>query len=58
MSKVLIISASDSSLPAMKAGIEILDEFGVNYTLTISSAHRSPERTLELIKDFHKNDWF
>jgi len=56
MSKVLIISASDSSVPAMKAAQEILDEFGVSYTHTISSAHRSPERTLELIKDFQKNE--
>ncbi len=56
MSKVLIISASDSSVPAMKAAQEILDEFGVSYTHTISSAHRSPERTLELILDFQKNE--
>src|SRR3989344_844401 len=55
MSKVLIISASDSSVPAMKAAQEILNEFEVSYTHTISSAHRSPERTLELIKDFQKN---
>lgn len=54
MSKVLIIAASDSSLPAMNNAEKVLNEFGVDYTLTISSAHRSPERTLELVKDFQK----
>lgn len=56
MNRVLIIAASDSSLPAMKAASETLEEFGVDYNLTISSAHRSPKRTLELIEDFQKND--
>lgn len=55
MSKVLIIAASDSSLPAMNNAEKILDEFGVDYELTISSAHRSPDRTLQLVKDFEKN---
>ena len=55
MSKVLIIAASDSSLPAMNGAEKILDEFGVGYELTISSAHRSPKRTLELVENFQKN---
>lgn len=55
MAKILIIAASDSSLPAMNAAEKILTEFGVDYELTISSAHRSPERTLKLVKDFEKS---
>lgn len=55
MNKILIIAASDSSLPAMNGAQEILDEFGVGYELTISSAHRSPKRTLELVENFQKN---
>lgn len=47
--KVLIIAASDSSLPVMKETAKVLDEFGVEYEITISSAHRSPDRTEELI---------
>ena len=54
MTKVLIIAASDSSLPAMQGAKDILEEFGIDYKLTISSAHRSPKRTLELVEDFHK----
>lgn len=55
MKKVLIISASDSNLPVMNEAAKVLDEFGVNYELTISSAHRSPERTLELVEKAKKN---
>ncbi len=55
MRKVLIISASDSDLETMKEAGKVLDEFGVEYELTISSAHRSPERTVELVKKFHED---
>lgn len=48
--QVLIISASDSDLPLMKETAKVLDEFGVGYEMTISSAHRSPERTKELVE--------
>lgn len=50
--KVLIISASDSELEIMKEAVKVLDEFGVENELTISSAHRSPERTTKLVSDF------
>ncbi len=50
MSEVLIISASDSDLDIMKEAGKILEDFGVEYELTISSAHRSPDRTKELVE--------
>lgn len=53
---VLLIAASDSSLPAMDPAAAVLKEFGVSYTFTISSAHRSPERTITLIETFQKNN--
>lgn len=52
MSKVLVISASDSEIETMKEASKVLEEFGVEYELTISSAHRSPERTLKLVEGF------
>lgn len=55
MNKVLIISASDSNLPVMQEAVDVLKEFGVEYELTISSAHRSPERTVKLVGEFHQN---
>ncbi len=55
MKKVLVIAASESDLPIMNDAGKILEEFGVEYEMTISSAHRSPERTVELVKEFQKN---
>ena len=51
--QVAIISASDSDLPVMSQAAKILEEFGVSYDLTISSAHRSPEKTVEYVKNAH-----
>lgn len=42
-----IIMGSDSDLPIMKQAAEILEEFGVEYELTIVSAHRTPERMFD-----------
>lgn len=56
MKKVLVISASDSNLPVMEGATKTLDEFGVEYELTISSAHRSPDRTVKLVKEFYVNE--
>ena len=35
---------SDSDLPVMKEAAEILDQFEVEYELTVVSAHRTPDR--------------
>ncbi len=45
-----IIMGSDSDLPVMKQAAEILDEFGIDYELTIVSAHRTPERMFQYAK--------
>jgi len=55
MKQVLIISASDSDLDTMKEAGKVLEEFGVEYDLTISSAHRSPQRTVELVEKAHND---
>lgn len=51
MKKVLIITGSDSDLPMMEEATKILEKFGVGYEMTISSAHRSPDRTREVIEE-------
>jgi len=48
--KVLILMGSDSDLPVMSKACEVLKEMGVGYEMHISSAHRLPERTMELAK--------
>jgi len=45
--KVGIIMGSDSDLPVMKEAADFLDEIGIQYELTIVSAHRTPKRMYE-----------
>jgi len=45
--KVGIIMGSDSDLPVMRAAADILTELGVDFELTIVSAHRTPQRLYE-----------
>jgi phosphoribosylaminoimidazole carboxylase PurE protein len=44
---VAIVMGSDSDLPVMQETARILAEFRVPFEMTVSSAHRSPERTAE-----------
>jgi phosphoribosylaminoimidazole carboxylase PurE protein len=46
--KVLIVIGSDSDLPVMEEAGKVLEGLGIPYTLTVASAHRSPERTRQL----------
>jgi 5-(carboxyamino)imidazole ribonucleotide mutase len=43
MAKVGIVMGSDSDLPVMSKAAEILEQFGVDYEMTIISAHRMPD---------------
>ncbi|MFH1832841.1 MAG: 5-(carboxyamino)imidazole ribonucleotide mutase [Candidatus Levyibacteriota bacterium] len=52
---VAIILGSDSDLPVMSNAAKVLEEFKVDYSMTISSAHRSPARTESYVKDCLKN---
>ncbi len=47
---VAIIAASDSDLKIMSEAAKVLEEFGVPYEITISSAHRSPAQTVEFVE--------
>lgn len=49
-----IIMGSDSDLPVMKEAAEVLEDFGINYELTITSAHRTPDRMFEYAKNAEK----
>ena len=50
--KIGIILGSDSDYPTMEKGIALLNSFGVPFEAEVSSAHRTPERTLQLIRKF------
>lgn len=43
--KVAIVLGSDSDYPVIEDMVRILNEFEIPHELTVSSAHRSPDRT-------------
>lgn len=49
--QVLIMMGSDSDLAVMREAADILDRFGVPWEMRISSAHRSPARTMALASE-------
>ena len=50
MSKVGIVMGSDSDLPVMSKAAEFLDKMGIDYEMTIISAHREPDIFFEWAK--------
>ena len=42
-----ILMGSDSDLPIMQEAAVMLQEFGIEYEMTIASAHRTPKKVLE-----------
>ncbi len=53
--QVAIFMGSKSDLPLMREAAEVLKKFGVSYDMTVTSAHRTPDRTEKLIKAFEAN---
>ncbi|KAH0601793.1 hypothetical protein MHUMG1_00672 [Metarhizium humberi] len=48
---VLVTMGSDSDLPVLKAGIDILNQFGVPWEVDITSAHRTPAKMAQVATD-------
>ncbi|MDB5204902.1 MAG: 5-(carboxyamino)imidazole ribonucleotide mutase [Candidatus Taylorbacteria bacterium] len=49
-----IIMGSDSDLAVMHEAAKIIEEFGVEFEITIVSAHRTPDRLVEYAKGAEK----
>lgn len=49
--KVSILMGSASDLPVMAEAGKILDKYEVPFELAVTSAHRSPERTLTIVRE-------
>lgn len=47
MSRIGIIMGSDSDLPIMKEACSVLEEFSIDYEVTVCSAHRLPQETAD-----------
>lgn len=52
--QVLIIVGSDSDIPVVEETGKILEEFGIEYEMTIASAHRTPAIVGKLSKEAEK----
>ncbi|MFP4084088.1 MAG: 5-(carboxyamino)imidazole ribonucleotide mutase [Desulfonatronovibrio sp.] len=54
MVKVAIFMGSKSDLDKVKPCAGVLDELGVEYFMTVTSAHRTPDRTKKLIREMEE----
>lgn len=52
--KLAILMGSDSDYPVFKKGIKFLKERGIPFRMEVTSAHRTPERTISLVREFEE----
>ncbi len=50
MAKVGIVMGSDSDMPIMSKAADVLEELGIDFEMTIISAHREPEEFFQYAK--------
>ncbi|MEN8162996.1 MAG: 5-(carboxyamino)imidazole ribonucleotide mutase, partial [Acidobacteriota bacterium] len=48
--EVVILMGSSSDWKHLKGAVGILEELGISFRVHVSSAHRTPERTVELVR--------
>ena len=56
MAKVGIVMGSDSDLKVMSKAADMLEELGIEYELTIISAHREPDELIEWTRGAEDRD--
>ncbi|MBI2567153.1 MAG: 5-(carboxyamino)imidazole ribonucleotide mutase [Candidatus Schekmanbacteria bacterium] len=49
--RVLILLGSESDLPQIESGVELLRALAIPFRATVASAHRSPERVRQLVME-------
>lgn len=54
MARVEIVMGSDSDLPVMRRAAEVLADFGVDYTVSVASAHRTPDAVAQMASSAHE----
>jgi 5-(carboxyamino)imidazole ribonucleotide mutase len=52
---VLILMGSKSDWKHLQGAVEVLETLGVSFAVHISSAHRTPERTIDLVRAAEKD---
>ena len=56
MAKVGIVMGSDSDLKVMSKAADMLEELGIEYEITIISAHRQPDALIEWVRGAEARD--
>jgi 5-(carboxyamino)imidazole ribonucleotide mutase len=51
---VVLFIGSESDFEVVRDGLETLKKYGVPHALEITSAHRSPERTIKLVREYEE----
>jgi len=54
--KVAIVTGSDSDLSIIKETVEILEKFGIGVYISITSAHRTPEKIKKFLKEVENKE--
>jgi 5-(carboxyamino)imidazole ribonucleotide mutase len=49
--KVLVITGSETDLPKMEQSAEMLDALGISSATVVASAHRTPEKVLDMVRE-------
>ena len=57
MKKIGIVMGSDSDLPVVEKAIDVLKDFGAEFTVNVFSAHRTPEEAREFSLNARKNGY-
>lgn len=57
MAKVGIVMGSDSDLAVMSKAAQMLEKFGIEYEMTVISAHRMPDIFFEYAKSAEQKGW-
>lgn len=57
MAKVGIVMGSDSDMPVMAKAADVLEKLGVDFEITIISAHREPDVFFEYAKSAESKGW-
>ncbi|MBO5211963.1 MAG: 5-(carboxyamino)imidazole ribonucleotide mutase [Clostridia bacterium] len=55
MKKVAVIMGSDSDLPIVEKGINVLKEYGIPFEVHVYSAHRTPKETSDFVNNAKTN---
>jgi 5-(carboxyamino)imidazole ribonucleotide mutase len=57
MKKAAVIMGSDSDLPVLKPAFATFEKFGIEYTVHVMSAHRTPDKAAEFSKTAKENGY-